>query len=147
VLIVKNTATKFWCAIHVTSLPIYPQVQSVAYLQQAVVQRWYQDRKMTVTPINPKGGSIEGVDAATRLSDMVTSETADACAVSIITPPAVTTNIVQEAYSAGITRIWMQPGSESAEAVSFGKEHNMTVVHDYCILVSGDQAMSQASKM
>jgi hypothetical protein len=31
--------------------------------------------------------------------------------------------------------------------VSFGKEHNMTVVHDYCILVSGDQAMSQASKM
>lgn len=111
------------------------------------VLRWYQDRKMTVTPINPKGGSIEGVDAATCLSDMGTSETAGACAVSIITPPAVTTNIVQEAYSAGITRIWMQPGSESPEAVSFGKEHNMTVVHDYCILVSGDQAMSQASKM
>ncbi|KAL0038280.1 hypothetical protein WJX77_000171 [Trebouxia sp. C0004] len=78
------------------------------------VMRWYQDRKMTVTPINPKGGSIEGVDAATRLSDMVTSESA---------------------------------GSESAEAVSFGNEHNMTLVHDYCILVSGDQAMSQASKM
>ncbi|DBB10414.1 TPA: hypothetical protein ACH3X3_001959 [Trebouxia sp. C0006] len=111
------------------------------------VLRWYQDRKMTVTPINPKGGSIEGVNAASRLSDMVTSETAGACAVSIITPPAVTTTIVQEAYSAGITRIWMQPGSESPEAVSFGKEHNMTVVHDYCILVSGDQAMSQASKM
>lgn len=119
----------------------------VAHLWQADVQRWYQDRKMTVTPINPKGGSIEGVDAATCLSDMGTSETAGACAVSIITPPAVTTNIVQEAYSAGITRIWMQPGSESPEAVSFGKEHNMTVVHDYCILVSGDQAMSQASKM
>ncbi len=94
---------------------------------------------MTVTPINPKGGSIEGVNAASRLSDMVTSETAGACAVSIITPPAVTTTIVQEAYSAGITRIWMQPGSESPEAVSFGKEHNMTVVHDYCIQTLHDQ--------
>ena len=111
-----------------------------------VVQRWYQDRQLNATPINPKGGTIEGVDAVAHLSDM-TPETAGACAVSIITPPAITTKVVQEAHLTGISRIWMQPGSESAEAVKFGREHNMTVVHDYCILVSGDQAMSQASRM
>ena len=100
-----------------------------------------------MTPVNPKAASIEGINAVKNLSDTVSASNAAACAVSIITPPAVTTKIVQEAHAAGITRIWMQPGSESDEAVSFGQEHSMTVVHDYCILVSGDQAMSQASKM
>jgi len=114
---------------------------------KASVQRWYQDRKLDVAPINPKAGIIEGVEAAAHLSDVVTPDTAAACAVSIITPPAITTNIIQEAHTAGITRIWMQPGSESAEAVDFGQKHDMTVVHDYCILVSGDQARSQASKI
>ena len=68
-------------------------------------------------------------------------------AVSIITPPAVTSKIVQEAHAAGITRIWMQPGSESAEALTFGKEHDMTMVHNYCILVSGDHARCQGSNI
>lgn len=111
------------------------------------MQRWYQDRKLNVIPINPKADNIEGINAAACLSDMVTPAIAATCAVSIITPPAITTNIVQEAQRAGITRIWMQPGSESAEALTFGKEHNMTVVHNYCILVSGDDARSQASKI
>ena len=97
--------------------------------------------------MNPKGGSIEGLDAVTCLSDLTTLGSSPACAVSIITPPAVTTRLVQEAHAAGISRIWLQPGSESAEALTFGEEHDMVMVHDYCILVSGDQARSQASKI
>ena len=111
------------------------------------LQRWYQDRKLDVTPVNPKGGTIEGVDAVTCLSEFTIPKDSTVLAVSIITPPAVTTRIVQEAHAAGISRIWMQPGSESAEALRFGEEHDMTVVHDYCILVSGDHARSQASKI
>ena len=112
-----------------------------------ILQRWYQDRQMEVIPINPKSGVIEGLDAAACLSDIAKTKPASACAVSIITPPAVTMKIVQEAHAVGISRIWMQPGSESEEAVQFGEDHNMTVVHDYCILISGDSARSQASKI
>ena len=111
------------------------------------LQRWYQDRKLDVTPINPRSGIIEGLTAAARLSDMATHESAASYAVSVITPPAVTAKIVQEAHAIGISCIWMQPGSESAEAISFGEEHDMIVVHDYCILVSGDLARSQSSKI
>lgn len=110
------------------------------------LQRWYQDRILDVTPVNPKGGSIEGLDAATCLSDLGTSETSPVCAVSIITPPAVTARLMQEAHAAGISRVWMQPGSESAEALKFGEEHDMIMVHNYCILVSGDHAR-QTSKI
>lgn len=98
-------------------------------------------------PVNPKATTIEGLDAVKSLSEAVDAGVAESSAVSVITPPAVTTQIVQEAQSAGIRRIWMQPGSESSEAVAFGQEHNMMLVHNYCILVSGDQAMQQASKM
>lgn len=111
------------------------------------LQRWYQDRKMDVTPVNPKAGAIEGIDAVACLSDLTSPTSSSDLAVSIITPPAVTTKIVQEAHAAGISRIWMQPGSESAEAVKFGAEHDMTMVHDYCILVSGDHARSHGSKI
>lgn len=102
---------------------------------------------MDVTPVNPKGGSIEGLDAATCLSDLVTPATSPVCAVSIITPPEVTTRLMQEAHAAGMSRVWLQPGSESAEALKFGEEHDMIVVHNYCILVSGDDARSQTSKI
>ena len=110
------------------------------------LQRWYQDRKLDVTPVNPKAGNIEGSDAVASLSDLTSTNT-PVLAVSIVTPPAVTSNIVQEAHAAGISRIWMQPGSESVEALQFGEEHDMTMVHNYCILVSGDHARSQNSKI
>ena len=111
------------------------------------LQRWYQDRSLAVTPINPKSSVIEGLDVATCLSDVAKPNVAAAFAVSIITPPAVTTKIVQEAHALGISRVWMQPGSESEEAVQFGEDHDMIVVHNCCILVSGDSARSQACKI
>lgn len=111
------------------------------------LQRWYQDRNLDAVPVNPKAGIIEGIDAVASLSDLISATKTPVLAVSIITPPAVALNIVQEAHAAGITRIWMQPGSESADALKFGAEHDMIMVHNYCILVSGDHARSQGSKI
>ena len=109
------------------------------------MQRWYLERKLEVTPINPKGGSIEHVQVAANVSEFAAK--GQACAISIITPPAVTTGVIRDAHAAGIQHVWMQPGSESAEAVQYGQQHDMVVVHDYCILVSGVAARSQASKI
>lgn len=109
------------------------------------VQRWYLDRKLAVTPINPRGGSIESVQSVKNVAEFVEAAN-QPTALSIITPPSITNQIMQEAHAAGVQSVWMQPGSESAEAVAFGQEHGMTVVHDYCILVSGDAARSQTSK-
>lgn len=99
-----------------------------------------------MTPINPKGGSIESIEVAANVTDFAASK-GEFCAISIITPPAVTTTVIRDAHASGIQHVWMQPGSESAEALQYGQEHDMTVVHDYCILVDGDTARSLASKI
>lgn len=86
--------------------------------------RLHAAKLLDVTPVNPKAGTIEGIDALACLSDLNSSTSLPDLAVSIITPPAVTTKIVQEAHADGISRIWMQPGSESAEALKFGADQH-----------------------
>lgn len=52
-----------------------------------------------------------------------------------VVPPIQTGKLVQEAYSAGIKKVWMQQGSESAAAIQFCKEHDIEVIHGECILM------------
>ena len=37
--------------------------------------------------------------------------------VSIITPPAVTAQVIEDAAEAGIRHVWIQPGAESPEVL------------------------------
>lgn len=41
----------------------------------------------------------------------------------------------QDAYEAGITRVWFQHGSASDEAISFCLKNKMSVIHHECILM------------
>ena len=54
----------------------------------------------------------------------------------MITPPAVTEKVVEQAATKGIRNIWMQPGAESPRAVELCREHGINVIADgSCILV------------
>jgi len=56
--------------------------------------------------------------------------------VSIITPPSVTEDIVEQAAAAGIRYLWMQPGAESAKAIRRADELGLTLIHSGpCVLV------------
>jgi predicted CoA-binding protein len=55
--------------------------------------------------------------------------------VDTVVPPAVTEQIVEECKELGIARVWMQPGSESEQAINFCVENNIKVVHDMCVMV------------
>ena len=52
-----------------------------------------------------------------------------------VVPPKATEKIVREAKEAGITRIWMQPGSESPKAIAFCEDNGIEVMHDACIMI------------
>jgi len=55
---------------------------------------------------------------------------------SVITPPNITEQIVEEAISRGIENIWEQPGAQSAKAVARCKEAGINVIADgSCLLV------------
>jgi len=97
------------------------------------VLRAYKQAGRDVVAINPKANEVEGVPAFPDLQSL--PEAVDA--VSIITPPAVTEKIVEQAAEQGIRHVWMQPGAESDRAVELAAEHGMnTIAGDACVLVT-----------
>ena len=84
-----------------------------------------------VYPINPKAGEIEGLQVYAGLADL--PEKPDV--VDIVVPPAVTEKVVRQVQELGLPRVWMQPGSESADAIRFCEENDIAVVHDACAMI------------
>ncbi len=81
--------------------------------------------------INPTCGEIEGVPCLPDLSSL--PRVPDL--VITVVPPRVTEKLVREAAEIGVTRIWMQPGSESPEALAACEAAGIACVHDACIMV------------
>ncbi|HEY9792753.1 MAG TPA: CoA-binding protein [Candidatus Obscuribacterales bacterium] len=56
--------------------------------------------------------------------------------ISVITPPAVTDQVVDDAITAGVKNIWMQPGAESDAAIKKAEAAGINVIHGGpCILI------------
>lgn len=108
------------------------------------VLRVYQQNTRPVYPINPFGGVIEGLESFKSLTELVKAKQAAGSpttpfaihGVSIITPPTITEQVVEECGQLGIKHLWMQPGAESAKAVARAEALGMNVIAGgACILV------------
>lgn len=96
------------------------------------VLRAYMQTGRLVYPVNPKGGEIEGLTAYPDLASLP----GEVHGISIITPPEVTEQVVEEAIARGIGHIWMQPGAESRQAVEKAEAAGLNVIGgDACLLV------------
>ena len=96
------------------------------------VLRCYQLRGKKVVPVNPVEAEIEGAACVRSVSDLP----AEVQSLSIITPPAVTEQVVEQAIAKGIRNIWMQPGAESPAAVQLCRDRGINVIADgSCLLV------------
>lgn len=91
-----------------------------------IKQKGYQ-----VLPVHPKAKTIQGDFCYPNLGDLPKKPGG----VVIVVPPAQTEKIVKEAKQAGISRVWMQQGSESKAAIEFCKQEGISVVHGECILM------------
>ena len=56
-------------------------------------------------------------------------------AALLVIPPSATMQVVKDALSKGIKKIWMQQGSESEEAIRFCEENGIEAVYKECILM------------
>lgn len=112
---------------------------------------------LPVTPINPSTASITVEDKS---YSTVPSPSALAnpteTALSIITPPAITRKILEEAKEAGIRAVWMQPGSFEQQDLDFALNiwKGRAVAGDggagdegWCVLVDGESALLAAGKL
>jgi uncharacterized protein len=96
------------------------------------VLRCYQQHGLKAIPVNPRETVVEGATCVASVHDLP----AEVESISVITPPAVTEQVVEQAAAKGIRNIWMQPGAESPRAVAVCREHGINVIADgSCILV------------
>jgi predicted CoA-binding protein len=96
------------------------------------VLRCYQQNGRVAIPVNPHESEIEGTVCVPSISDLPGYVNS----ISVITPPAVTERVVQEAIRKGIENVWMQPGAESEASVEACLEAGINVIADgSCVLV------------
>ncbi len=55
--------------------------------------------------------------------------------VDVVVPPKITEQVVKTCKKLGIGKVWMQPGSESKEAIDFCRKNGIVVVHGVCVMV------------
>jgi predicted CoA-binding protein len=89
-------------------------------------------RGYEVFPVNPRLKEVEGLACYKTISDIP-------CVVDVVdfvVPPAVTEEVLKQCKESGLTRIWLQPGSESEKAIEYCRESNMSVVYNVCVMMS-----------
>jgi len=86
-----------------------------------------------VYPVNPRAQTVLGDAAYADLASL--PEAVES--VSVITPPAVTEKVVDQAIAAGVKNIWLQPGAETQAAVDKARAAGLNVIAGGpCLLVS-----------
>lgn len=83
-----------------------------------------------VFAVNPKGGTIDGQTLYPSLSALPSMPQV----VITVVQPEVTQAIVKECDDLGIKEIWMQPGSESAEAIQTATALGIQVTSNACFM-------------
>lgn len=97
------------------------------------VLRAFQMAGRRAFPVHPKEAVIEGLQAYPDLASLPEP----VGSVSVITPPAVTEKIVEQAGRLGIKNLWLQPGAESERAIEIARSHGMNIIAGGpCILIA-----------
>ena len=85
----------------------------------------------TVYAINPNASKISGDRCYPRLRKLPTLPDI----VDIVVPPKITEETVKECKDLGIGKVWMQPGSESEDAIRFCRENGIKVLYGVCVML------------
>jgi predicted CoA-binding protein len=96
------------------------------------VLRNLRDRGYEVYPVNPRLKEVEGMKCYASVTDLPVKVDV----VDFVVPPAATETILRECLELGLDRIWLQPGSESEDAIGFCQDNNLKVVHDVCVMLN-----------
>ena len=119
---------------------------------------WYLQHDLDVTPINPASSAVSvfGKDRPT-LPNLSALPKPQETAVSIITHPGITIDVLREAKKVGVPSIWMQPGTFDDDVLNFALADGTfeSVVfgpggagsEGWCVLVDGEKSLKSAGKL
>lgn len=138
-------------------LPLSPVRVSFLLLTWWPVFAWYTRHGLPVTPINLTAPSIavDGTDHAT-LSNISALPHPRDTALSVVTAPDKTLQILKDAQKLGISSVWLQPETWDDAVVEFAtaKGNFADVVAGggghghggWCVLVDGDWVLNENKK-
>ena len=118
---------------------------------------WYQAHSLPVTPITPSRSTIivQNTTYNTIESPSALPHPAQT-ALSIVTQPSITKEILKEAKEAGVSAVWLQPGSFDDEGLEYAKREFKIGVggteggtrgrEGWCVLVDGDNTLVAATE-
>lgn len=97
------------------------------------VLRAFQRNPLPVFPVNPHTDEVEGLVCYPDLQSLP----GQVHGVSVITPPAVTERIMEQAAALGIKHVWLQPGAESQRAIEIAVNAGIDLLAGGpCILIA-----------
>ncbi|KAI9374041.1 CoA binding domain-containing protein [Aspergillus egyptiacus] len=91
---------------------------------------WYHQHSLPVTPLNPRSPSIELSPSHSYQTVASPSglPSPSQTSLSVVTPPAVTLPLLQEAHSVGVPAVWLQPGTFDDAVLEFARSHFEAVI-------------------
>lgn len=116
---------------------------------------WYLTHALPVTPLNPRAPTISVLSRThnTTASPSLLDDP-KSYSLSVITPPAVTKQVLREAKEAGVPAVWLQPGSFDDEVLAYAKQEFQAAIagdggrggEGWCVLVDGEEGMRAAGR-
>ena len=96
--------------------------------------RAHQQQGFTVYPVNPKGGQIEGLTVYKSLADVPAGKLDR---ISVYLPPPILMQVLPEIAARGAEELWLNPGSDSDEAVDAARKLGLNVIQACSIVDLG----------
>jgi predicted CoA-binding protein len=88
----------------------------------------------TVLPVNPREKEIAGLPAFPNLAAVP----GPVHIVDVVTPPAVTKGVLEEAERLGLPAVWLQDGSYDEAVLEVAGKAPFRTVHEACIMVASN---------
>lgn len=96
--------------------------------------RAHQQQGFTVYPVNPKGGQIEGLTVYKSLTEVPPGKLDR---ISVYLPPPILLQVLPEIAERGCEELWLNPGSDSDEAVDAARKLGLNVIQACSIVDLG----------
>lgn len=96
-----------------------------------IIFDYLKTHNYTVYPINPNEKFISEDKCYPKLKDLPQKPDV----VVFVVPPNITKKVLVQCKNLNITKIWLQPGSESKETIDYCKNNELECLHNQCIML------------
>ncbi|MDJ0923139.1 MAG: CoA-binding protein [Acidimicrobiia bacterium] len=97
----------------------------------SVIYRDLKRKGFEVYAVNPNRDTVDGDPAYQSLEALPKKPTI----VNIVVPPSVALQVLRKAGELGLWNVWVQPGAESPEVMTYLTEHDFNYLANSCIMV------------